>query len=296
MERTPFRAVFMDLVEIFFRAAGAFYVFAGHVTARTMLMEATADRMIAALANDAEPAGIAGRHVALGAIVVVTAASGTALALMSFWALPLFVAGTAMQTVWLIRASGNPRPRDAEERSGRRRTINAALIYTAVALGVIWLWHDGRLGPAADPLSVGLILATTLYFVVWLRRDLGWRPGPSEMFDDPDLPFEPALRPEKVRLDPCFGSWPLVDVRRGRRFNHLTWLPEELAFRIEDWDDMFQLAFDGDDPAPLPNFGTAERAVAYVEEGRAIVLALCDHFGADNVEVSAAFDRQADSS
>ena len=69
--------------------------------------------------------------------------------------------------------------------------------------------------------------------------------------------------------------------------------PEELAFRVEDWDDTFQLAFDADDPAPKPDFGTAAEAKAYVEEGRAIVLALCDHFGAEMVEVSASFGRDA---
>lgn len=283
----------MDLVEIFFRSTGAFYLFAGYVAARAMLLSVVADRMIATLADDPQPSGMAGKHLVLGASVVVTAASGVALALMSFWALPLFTAGAAMQTGWLAWARGNAPPRDAEERRGRHRTINAAIIYVAVTLGVLWLWEEGRLGRADDPLSIGLVVATAICFAAWLRRDLGWQPSPHEMFDDPDLPFEPALRPEKVRLDPCFGSWPLVDIRRGQRFNHLTWLPEDLAFRIEDWDDTFQVAFYPEKPAAAPDFGTAERAVAYVEEGRAIVLALCDHFGADNVEVSAAFDRQA---
>lgn len=281
----------MDLVEIFFRATGAFYLFAGHVAARAMLVGAVTDRMIAILAEDREPEG-AGRHLVLAISVVVTATSGAALALMSFWAMPLFVAGAVAHMSWVVFASPDTAPsRGSEARSERRRTVRAAIIYAIVSLGVLWLWSDGRLGPADDALSAGLVCATAIYFAAWLRRDLAWEPRPGEVFDDPDLPFEPALRPEKVRLDPCFGSWPLVDIRRGRRFNHLTWLPEDLAFRIEDWDDTFQGAFDGDDPAPYPDFGSAADAQAYVEEGRAIVLALCDHFGADNVEVSGSFDR-----
>jgi hypothetical protein len=279
----------MDLVDVFFRAVGASYLFAGHLGARTMLLGAVADRMVSTLADEPQDAGLTDRHALLATGVVLTATGGAALTLMSFWALPIFLVNLGLQAGWLLWASTASRRGDvAMERNGLGRP-QIALLGAGVALGVLWLWQEGRLLEPDEPVPAGLVLATAVYFSVWLVRDLSWSPNPGEVFDDPDLPAEPRGRPARVRLDPCFGAWPLVDVDRNRRFNHLTWLPEDLAFRIEDWDDMFQLAFDGEQPGPMPDFGTAERAASYVEEGRAIVLALCDHFGADKVELSSTF-------
>ena len=285
-ERTSLQAVFMDLVDLTFRAAGAFYLFAGHIAARGMLMEAVTDRMIATLVEE-EDMPSSGKHSLLGAGVVLTGTSGVALMLMSFWALPLFLANVGVQFGWIGLALWKHPPRDAEAVRGRRRTINAAVLYALVALGVLWAWEEGRLGDYDDALAAGIVTGAAVYFAGWLVRDLRWRPGRGRRFDDPALLPHKALPPRRVRLDPQFGAWPLVDLDRGCRVNHLTWLPEALAFRIEDWDDTFQLAFDGDEPSRLPDFGSADRAAAYVEEGRAIALALRDHFGAGRVDVAA---------
>ncbi|MNC93732.1 hypothetical protein D3C83_104240 [compost metagenome] len=52
-------------------------------------------------------------------------------------------------------------------------------------------------------------------------------------------------------------------------------LPEELAFRIEEWDDSFQATFNENDPA-ASDFVSDQARAAYVEEARAIAAALKD--------------------
>lgn len=275
----------MDAVDILFRLAGGFYLVAGWLGLRAILMDSVLDKALAALTMGKEDPAERRRRLVVGASTVGVGASGAALALMSFWALPLFLAGTAAQAVWIGGARRFFIAAEDDDEASRRQVVNAAILYAAVGVGVVWLWGQGRLSPWNDPPGIAGTALAAVALAAWFAYHMAWKAATPSGFDaskfeDDEEAGNPPLR---IVIEPAFGWNPLVDADTGRRFSHLYWVEENLAHRIEEWDDLFQNAFSADDFPQGPDFASPEEEAAWHAEGVAIAEALMEIYGRDNV-------------
>jgi hypothetical protein len=276
----------MDLMDLLPRFVGAFYAFGGWVALRTLITNDALDRMLGLLQAETPGRDETIRRWVLGVSSLLTALSGVALALMSRWAVPLFVANLAAQAGWLIWARTAFPPEDAEDARGRRAVINAAVGYSAVTALTIWLDWRGRLGPFGDPIALAVLGVTAAALGAWLLKQLSWDPG--SLPEGWDTPFEiepPEIRqPARLRLEPRIGDWSLWDADDGRGLDHHLYLPEALAARIEAWEQDHHAALDADDAFGPVRFATPEAARTHREAGLAIVAALEEIYGPGTVE------------
>ena len=158
----------MDGIDIVFRLAGAFYLIAGWLGLRAILLDSVLDKALAAISADTPEPAEEWRRRLLGALTILVGASGAALLFMNFWALPLFLLVTASQAVWFAGLRGLfIKPEDDDDRS-RRQVANAAILYAAVTLGVVWLWRAGRLRPWDEPFGAARRL--DLAPLLWRNR------------------------------------------------------------------------------------------------------------------------------
>lgn len=258
-------------------AIGAFYVFAGVVVMRSMAMERVMDQVLAAL-NDPTDANDQVRVAVLSAGAVLTLASGAALAIMSPLALPLFASNVVVQGGYLLWATRAIPPEDDASARGRAQTRNAFVIYCFAAAFVAWLAAEGHLRPWSAGTSAVLVdagivaaaIAGAWAFIYMPRKgDATLRLG-----DAPVADHTPSPKPTRLRLAPAFACSPLWNDETGEPVSVFALdLPEDLAFRIEEWDDIFQSTFALGDPASSTFASKAQRD-AYVAEGKAIVIAL----------------------
>ena len=272
----------MDLIDPFFRAVGAFYLAGSYFLLRTILMDSVLDKALSALSASAEDGKEKGRRLIVGFFSVLYGAGGMALMLMSSWALPLFAASLAAQVVWLFWGRRFFIPAEEDDEASVRQIRNASILYLAATLGVVWLWRDGRLGPWDDPLAAALTATVLVGLGGWFLYHLSWKPVSPGVFADEGA-SEPQPAPQRIIIDPARWLWPLVDADIDMRFSHLTALDGDLGHRIEEWDDVFQNAFDPEDQTMAPEFASAEALAAYLAEGEAIAGELAAIFGTDNV-------------
>lgn len=267
-------------------AIGAFYVFAGFVVMRAMMIDKLMDQMLTAL-NSPPDAGEAARSRILSAGSYLTLASGAALTLLSPLALALFALNTLVQGGYLAWAGSALPPKDALEARGRQQTRNAFVIYVAAAAFVGWLALQGHLRAATtealvlDAAIVAIVVIAAHLFIRYGRRSspaAPFEPIPLDEIDNTEArEFVAApAPPTRLRLAPEFHCHPLWDIDTGQPVNPLVLdLPNDLGFRIEDWDDKFQLTFNEADPS-TSDFATNDERAAYMAEGRAIAAALKD--------------------
>lgn len=280
----------MDAIDTAFRLVGGFYLFAGWLGLRAILLDSVLDKALTAIsAGKADPKE-QGRRWVLGASTVAVGASGAALMTMSAWALPLFVGSVAAQAVWIGGARRFFIAAGEDEETSRRQVVNAAILYGLVAIGVVWLWDAGRLQPFDEPVGV---VATTLAAAglgLWFVYHMAWDAGSPSSFDPlPDEEVDDEEAPTRIVIHPEFGWQPLIDADTGRRFSHFRWI-EDLALRIEEWDDGFQSAFSFDEVPQGPAFPSPQDEAAWRAEGLAIAEALGGIYGPDNVSFGPGWD------
>lgn len=173
MTIAPLLALLSGFPGPLFLVIGAFYAFGGWFVAKRLLVEIALERALGIIGGDGPDEG---ERLRLGWLLFgsgVTFASGVALALQSSLAVWLFVVGTAQQAVHLLFLA--PKIFDADEApdpAGRQKTVNAAIGYGVVAIGVIWAGTAGRLlpltGAGAIPSLATAIAA--LVFTGWIAR------------------------------------------------------------------------------------------------------------------------------
>lgn len=279
----------MDPIDIFFRFVGLFYLVAAWFALRAMLMDSLLDKALAAITLSKEDPKERLRRQIIGAATVVMGTGGAALLLMSALALPLFAASLAAQGVWIAGARRLVIPAEDDDAQSVRQLVRSTLLYAAATLGVVWLWRAGRLGPWDDLLVAAAVAAAAAGLGGYFVYHLAWKPASRGGFADPSWSEhddadadEPA--PQRIVIEPAQGLWPLIDADTGIRFNHLTWLGEDLGWRVEDWDDVLQRAFYTDDaPVDEPAFASQEEEAAYLAEAEAIAAALRQAYGDGNV-------------
>ena len=277
---------------------GAFYIFAGFVVMRTMAMSTLIDRVLMALdpTSDSKAELLRSQVLLVGAYL--TMASGVALLIMSPFAPYAFLLNTLVQGGYLIWAERAFPPEDAIDRQGRQRTKNAFVIYLAASAFVGWMAFQGYLRPWAGSdvaaLDLGIIvLALGLaWALVYLpkreqkKQDSAFEPIEELPNGDAVRDFREDPPPKRLRVAPEWGCWPLWNDETGDNVSHFHLkIPEDLMGRIEEWDDLWQGTYNGDDP-PTGDFKTQAERDAYIIEGHAIIEELKRSFDGEVVVTS----------
>lgn len=150
------------------RALGFFYALSGLLYARSFTKDGVLDKSLHTLKDKRQSEAERLRSYMLKAMAALTVASGVALLMLSSWIAPLMIINAAAQGFWILYSRRAFPPQDAEELLGRRRTINALIIWllaTAFALSVVW-------GTPSPVVSTGMANWLPplggLIFLVWM--------------------------------------------------------------------------------------------------------------------------------
>ena len=136
----------MDPVAVILIAIGAFYVFAGIVATRAALVSLFLDRALTAISGKKPSTRETALSVWLLGSANLVLAGGAALMLRLDFALWLFAAALATQVAYLlVLAPYYFDVEDPPDPQGRRRTINAAVIYAAATAWVAWAAYADNL-------------------------------------------------------------------------------------------------------------------------------------------------------
>lgn len=149
------------------RAIGLFYAVSGFLYARSFARGGVIEKSMHRVDGTSSEAERV-RAYQLKAMAALTIASGLALLTLSQWIAHLMIGNAVVQILWLIYSRTAFPPQDADELLGRRRTINALIIWllaTAFALSVVW----GPQPPvAASGMANWLPLLGGLMFLAWM--------------------------------------------------------------------------------------------------------------------------------
>lgn len=119
------------------RAIGVFYVFGGLMLVGQAWLNWRLERALAGLARPSLAERLCDGVVALGGGLVL--ASGLSLALLSPWAVGVFLAGWTVQAVYLLCFARWAREAALATPRARRRSLHPFAGYTAVTALVLWL-------------------------------------------------------------------------------------------------------------------------------------------------------------
>jgi hypothetical protein len=279
---------------------GAFYVFAGLVALRAMAMDRLFDVALAAITLGDPPdpnERIKSLWLTFGA--ALTLAGGVALLILSVLAPGLFVANLAVQTVYILWAERALPPEEPEDRIGRTRTINAALIYAAATVFVVWAMPGyARANLAIGPVpslavEFAIILLVTAGSYVYFFRKTRLRVRAEDVssdgadYDDTDVGagyeeddgLDAAGRPKALRVEPAIGSSPICNDFTGRDIAiESLGISEELCARFRCWDETYQAAHSAEDYRER-GFADAAAEEAFTAEGEALVEELRKEWG-----------------
>lgn len=255
-------------------AVGAFYVFAGFVVMRAMVLDRLMDHVLAAL-NDSGSAKERMRSNVLSVGAFLTMASGVALAILSPLAVVLFAVNALWQGGYLLWAERSLPPEDDADKRGRQQTKNAFVIYLAATAFVLWLAGQGYLRPWDAPLASHAIDVAVMAAVIAAAWAFIHLPHRQQKDDAPSLASARDDRlPTRLRLAPDWNRSCLRDADTGETVSvYRLGLSFELCDRIEAWDDSWQATYNEDDPM-LSGFHDDDACQAYLAEGHAIVEAL----------------------
>lgn len=264
----------MDIIEIVFRAVGIFYAVGALAAIRSLAFSELIDRAIDMITLKKEEPKRVVRRWLLGAGGALTGTGGVALAVMSAWAVPLFILNLAVQAGWLFWAASAFPAEDEEDAAGRRKTLNAALGYAVMAIGVVWLYRSGRLSSYGEPIPAGLTALAATFYLALLIRQLSFRSrGNLGGGEDPDLP-------RRVVLSLADGDALLRDAETGLALHLHAVLPFDLAEGISAWHDQWcELTADRDGC-----FASSEAEAAHRAEAAEIMRELESIFGQGNVD------------
>jgi hypothetical protein len=234
----------MIAAEVALRTIGAFYVFASLLGMRSMVMDHVMDQMLAGISLKPIPKKDHQRRWLLSSSVLAIGMGGMALMVLSLWAVPLFLLGAATQAFYLVWARTAFPPEDDSDRTGRRQTTNAAVLYGGVTLLVCLAASFGLLRPWLDPWSL-VIPAAGLILLFIVGRHFLWdtRRTRHKSWDDSEPPpYDIPPPPARVLLAPWWGGYPLRNADTDDGVIYDDYLPRELADRLYEWSRAFMAA------------------------------------------------------
>lgn len=127
------------------RAMGLFYLVGGLLTLRAGRMETFLDTAIARIEGQSADPAERLRGLSMMVIGALTALSGLLLLLLLKWALHAFLANAAWQAAYLAWAARALPPDTPLAAEGRRRTLNAFLVWLVMTALVLLLFERGVL-------------------------------------------------------------------------------------------------------------------------------------------------------
>ena len=277
----------MDGTDIALRVIGAFYAFAGLVTARMGLTSNLVDHAIAAIAMQKPDRIETHRTIWLLGLSTLTFSSGVCLMLMLEPAAWIFAIGVLVQALYFVALG--PYYFDAAEPPdplGRRRSINAFVLYCAATAFVVWAAYAGRLVAIADAsrwLLGGAVAAIALH-VGYIIRHMMFPPKRKSAFGDfddggtsdyiDDTPLDQTGLPassKRFKLMADYGTFPLWAMDDGLIGDFSPQdlgVSEELTADLWAWANAFDLSLNPDDPAN--SRWSAERYTQHVTDGIAL--------------------------
>jgi hypothetical protein len=277
----------MDGTDITLRMVGAFYTFAGLVVARAALTSNLIDQAISAISLSKPKLIDTHRTIWLTSLSVLIFIGGVLLMLLLEPAAWLFAAGTLVQALYF--AALGPLYFDAIEPpdpAGRRRSINAFVIYCAASAFVAWAAYVGRLIPIADASGwlLGAAVAAIALHVGYIVRHMMFPPKRTPAFGDlddggasedlDDTPLDQTGLPAsskrfKLMADyDTFPLWAMDDGLIGDFAPQDLGVSAELTADLWAWANAFDASLDPHDPAN--SRWSAERHRQHVEEGVAL--------------------------
>lgn len=277
----------MDGTEIALRSIGAFYTFAGLVAARAALTSNLLDVALAAITLKKPDRIDTHRTIWLVGLSVLIFAGGVALLLLLEPAAWLFVANAIIQALYF--AALGPYYFDAADPpdpAGRRRSINAFVIYCASTAFVVWAAYGGRLIPLsnASGFLLGAGIAAVALHVGYIVRHLWFPPKRKPAFggfDDAPEPddasstdidySEVPATSKRIKVMADYGMYPLWAMDDGNVGNFAPQdlgVPDELSADLWTWANEFDMSLDPGDPAT--SRWSEERRRAHVERGIAL--------------------------
>jgi hypothetical protein len=277
----------LTAVEIGLRTVGVFYALAGFLAMHGAVTDRMMDLMLSALTLEPQPAREGQRRTLWIVSALAIAMGGGALMALSLWAVPLFIVGLGTQAFYLVWARTAYPPENADEEKGRRQTTSAAIIYAVATLGVVAAAWAGLLRPWFDPWGLAAP-AAGLFLLFAFGRRLFWKaksPGVAFPPDDDDADiYYPDPRPipplTRVRLEPRWGCYGLIDADTDEDRQPDLYVSDELANRIHWWTMIFAGSYDSFTAV----FEDREHEADHRREGEAIVADLREVFGAENVD------------
>ena len=274
------------MIDHLLRAIGVFYAFGGVLVLIRIEQARALENVYAALTGGPQT-----RHTVRTALLTIggmlTCVGGVALAGLSDRTLALMGVNTFVQLAWLGYAAAYFPPEDEEDRKGRSRTANAAIVY-ALAFGLlIWLTLAGRASLARTftmDLMVALLLGVLGAWQAWSiwrhRQRFAGPPAPQPATEATATPF---TRPAHVELRPFPGAWPLWDSDSGANLDPgRLELPPELIARVQAYENAVLAALEQDPERGLV-FRDARRKLELERQATALAGELEQHLGRDAV-------------
>ncbi|MCC7250830.1 hypothetical protein [Hyphomicrobium sp.] len=248
----------VDGIQIALCAVGAFYAFAGYVATRVALTSHFVDRAIAAIACKRPSKTETAQSYWLLAAATLVLAGGVALLFLIDVAAFLFLLSAIGQALYLFYVA--PRyfdVEDAPDAVGRRRSINAFVIYLVATAFVVWALSAGKLASWQDvgwpwlALTAALVAAHVGYIV----HTLAGSPAAKPLFASPDADGDTGRDPSqstriKVMADYyAHPLWALDEDLYGDFPPEALELSPELAQDLNAWAEAFTSSLDPDNPA-----------------------------------------------
>ena len=279
----------MDGTDIALRVIGAFYAFAGLVTARMGLTSNLVDHAIAAIAMQKPDRIEIHRTIWLLSLSTLTFASGVCLMLMLAPAVWLFVVCAFVQALYFVVLG--PYYFDAKEPPdplGRRRSINAFVLYCAATAFVVWAAYVGRLIPIPEASGwlLGAAAAAITLHVGYIARHMWFpakrKPSFGGFGDDDDQTYSDSddsaldysgmpASSKRFKLMADYGTFPLWAMDDGLIGDFAPQdlgASEELTADLWAWANDFELSLNADDPAD--SRWSADRHKQHVADGVAL--------------------------
>lgn len=279
----------MDGIDITLRIVGAFYTFAGLVAARAALTSNLIDQAISAISLSKPDPIDTHRTIWLVSLSILIFIGGILLMLLLEPAAWIFAAGTLVQALYfLVLGPLYFDVADPPDPAGRRRSINAFVIYCAATAFVVWAAYTGRLIPLANASGIilGVAAAAIVLHIGYILRHMLWAPKRQPSFsgfgddmepdtatyDDtgPDFAGLPASS-RRFKLMADYGTLPLWAMDEGLIGDFAPQdlgVSEKLTADLWTWANELEASLNPDDPAN--SRWSADRHRQHVEEGIAL--------------------------
>lgn len=251
---------------------GAFYIFAGLVLARQMILDRVLSRAIEMISLERQSRAETLQQVWMTVSAILIFAGGATLFFLSWLAVWLFAIALLQQVLYLTWAA--PRYFDVDDEpdpAGRRQSTNASILFGAMTLAVVAAATNGHLLPlsGAGLPSLFMSVTLTLVFAVWvlfrlrMPNRLGTQDMPDETGDTEDAPVEMA-EIDQIRLAAEWYEDPVMAFFADGGSSFLTsrqvGLSDALGRDLENWQSAYNA---------ICEFGESEMAPVWTDEQKA---------------------------